>query len=92
MRAVASSLNRKQLQHAPAQYITHLLVPRHGTVYSPAVDDAALAEMGIRVVEVASLDPEGDGQCRFDAEALTQVIAELSRTPAPLPPQEPNTL
>ena len=62
------------LDHEASTYITHLLVPRGGSVYSPSSDNPALAELGIKVVEVDSSDPEGNGQFRFDANALVEGI------------------
>ena len=46
--AVTSSLNRNSaLAHAPRDYITHLVVPRHGGIYDAERDQGPLAEMGI---------------------------------------------
>mmetsp|Transcript_7493 Transcript_7493/g.21551 ORF Transcript_7493/g.21551 Transcript_7493/m.21551 type:complete len:161 (+) Transcript_7493:169-651(+) len=78
--AVCSSLNRREsgrngvLTHSPSEYITHVLVPRHGSVYDPSSDLERLSGLGVRVVEVDSFDPEGNGQFRFETQALVEAI------------------
>ena len=40
-------------------------------------DRSRLGEMGIEVVEVESVDPEGRGEPRFDAKALVEAISVI---------------
>jgi len=73
--AVTSSLNRKSaLAHAPRDYITHLVVPRHGGIYDAERDQGPLAEMGIEVVMVDSSDPTGEDRYRYVARDLVSAL------------------
>ena len=76
------------LQHEPSKYVTHVMVPKGGSVYKPEVDKEALLKLGIQVVEVDAqpCDPHsrGGGQVRFDAEALVKAIDQIvSSAPSP---------
>ena len=73
--AVTSSLNRNSaLAHAPRDYITHLVVPRHGGIYDKEQDQGPLAEMGIEVVVVASSDSPGENRYRYVARDLVSAL------------------
>ena len=86
--AVCSALNRDGspsqgrpsrggLGHPASTYVTHLVVPAGGHVFGGEGDRSRLGEMGIEVVEVESVDPEGRGEPRFDAKALVEAISVI---------------
>ena len=76
--SLSSSSSTYELHHPPCKYITHLLVPRGGLVYQPSVDGKELENLGIRLVEVDAHDPQGNGQFRFDADALVRAIDAIT--------------
>ena len=86
--AVCSALNRDGspsqgrpsrggLGHPASTYVTHLVVPAGGHVFGGEGDRSRLGEMGIEVVEVESVDPEGRGEPRFDDKALVEAISVI---------------
>ena len=73
------STNECELSHAPGEYVTHVLVPRGSSVYDREADWRGLGDLGIKVIEVDSSDPRGDGQVRFEAMALVEAIDAVVR-------------
>ena len=66
-----------ELNHPVSKYVTHVIVPRRGSVFQGGKDSADLTQLGIgSIVEVETQDA-GDGRRTFVPEALVAALRDI---------------